>query len=87
MTTIILPPDLEALLSAKAVREGKSVESLAIDGLREFIAAPIKSPPKNLREFLGDAIGRLEGTGESLSENCGERLTEYLVQKQQAGKL
>lgn len=87
MTTIVLPPDLEESLSEKAIREGKSVESLAIDGLREFVAALAKAPPKNLREFLGDMIGRLEGTGEPLSENGGERLTEHLIQKQQAGKL
>ena len=87
MTTIVLPPDLEADLSQQAASEGKTVESLAIDGLRQLVAAKSKPPPKNLYEFLGDFVGRLEGNGEALSENTGERFTEYLLKKKQAGKL
>ena len=87
MTTIVLPPDLEANLNEQASREGKTVEDIAIDGLRQFVAAQPKSPPKNLLEFMGDFVGRLEGNGEALSENTGERFTEYLIQKKQAGKL
>ncbi len=87
MTTIVLPPDLEADLCQQAVREGKTVESLAIDGLREMVVAKSKTPPKNLIEFLGEFVGCVEGNGEALSENCGERFTEYLVEKKQAGKL
>ena len=89
MTTIILPPDLEADLAQQATREGKTLETVAIERLRQSSSVPesMKVAPKNLKEFLGDMIGRLEGNGEALSENCGERFTEYLVEKQKAGKI
>ena len=87
MTAIVLPPDLEADLTQQATREGKTLETVVIDGLRQIIATQPKLPPKNLLEFLGDFVGCLEGNGEANSENTGERFTEYLVQKKQAGKL
>ena len=90
MTTIVLPPDLEADLTQQATREGTTVESLAIDGLRQLVAskstAPV--PPRNLLEFLGDFVGCVDGdSDETLSENCGEKFTDYLVEKKRAGKL
>lgn len=89
MTTIVLPPDLEADLNQQATCEGKSLEVLAIEGLRQFVSSKhtASAAPKNLKEYLGDMIGRLEGNGEALSENCGERFTEYLLEKQKAGKI
>lgn len=89
MTMIVLPPDLEAELAQQATREGKSLETVAIERMRQSTSATesTKAAPKNLKEFLGDMIGRLEGNGEALSDNCGERFTEYLVEKQKAGKI
>jgi len=89
MTTIVLPPDLEADLAQQATREGKTLESVAIERMRQSSSATdsAKAAPKNLKEFLGNMIGRLEGNGEPLSENCGERFTEYLAEKQKAGKI
>ncbi len=89
MTTIVLPPDLEVDLTQQANREGKTIETVALERLRQSpLSQPLPAtPPKNLKEFLGEMIGRLDGSNESLSENCGERFTDYLVEKQKAGKL
>ncbi|MFM9960630.1 MAG: hypothetical protein ACKV2Q_05335 [Planctomycetaceae bacterium] len=89
MTTIILPPDIEVDLTQQASREGKTVETVALERLRQSPSGqiPTEVPPRNLKEFLGDMIGCLEGNGEALSDNCGERFTEHLLQKQKAGKI
>ena len=88
MTTLVLPPDLEANLNDQATREGKTLETVALERLRQSPPSQtsMTAPPKNLKEFLGDMIGCLDGNGETLSEDCGERFTDYLIQKQKAGK-
>lgn len=44
--------------------------------------------PKNLLEFLGDYVGAADSGGaERLSENTGERFTDYLVEKRRQGRL
>jgi hypothetical protein len=44
--------------------------------------------PKNLAEALAGRIGTVHSGGkERLSENCGEKFTDYLVQKRREGRL
>lgn len=43
--------------------------------------------PRNLAELLGDYTGSVQGTGEALSEQTGERFTDYLARKQREGHL
>jgi hypothetical protein len=60
-----------------------------------WIAAQLPSPPqlsvdgaKSLADLLAKHIGRVHSGGkEALSENCGERFTDYLEQKRREGRL
>ena len=61
-----------------------------------WIAAhlPAPVPPaagngaKSLADLLAGHIGRIHSGGrETLSENCGERFTDYLEQKRREGRL
>ena len=85
MTTITLPPEIEAPLNEAAREQGTTPESLALETLRrQFPTTPpalAPNAPKNLYEFLGDFVGAIEGSGEAFSENCGERFADYLVEK------
>ena len=82
MTTITLPPDLEGRLADEASRRGTTAEVLAVDSLRQmFPSKPVETNgARNLREFLGDFVGAVEGTGESFSKNTGERFTDLLIE-------
>ena len=86
MTTITLPPDIEAPLVEEARRQGTTAEQLAIDSLRKlFIPEP--STEESLFDFLAGYIGTLSGSTEALSENCGQRFADGLLEKQQRGHL
>ena len=86
MTTITLPPDIEAPLVEEARRQGTTPEQLAIDSLRKlFFSEP--SMEESLFDFLAGYIGTLSGTTEALSENCGQRFADGLIEKQQRGHL
>ncbi|HYV34886.1 MAG TPA: hypothetical protein VE988_04225 [Gemmataceae bacterium] len=91
MTTIIVPPDLETPLAEQARRQGITPEALVLDMLRgQLVETPAGKPVssgRSLLDLLGDNIGTIEGTGESLSENCGQRFTEGLVEKRKQGRL
>jgi len=61
-----------------------------------WITAHLPDPPeahaKNVAESLADLfaghIGGISSSGnESLSENCGERFTDYVEQKRREGRL
>ena len=93
MTTITLPPEIEASLSDAARQQGTTPEALAVETLRKSFAPKQNGiPPKpgeTLYDFIKDYIGAVEGSGEPLSENCGEHFTDYLVEKhrkESAGK-
>jgi hypothetical protein len=46
------------------------------------------SGPQNLAEALAGRIGTVHSGGQDrLSENCGEKFTDYLVQKRREGRL
>lgn len=96
--TITLPPEIEGPLAEQARQQGTTAESLAVETLRKaFQQLPdelspgesLDEPPpsESLYDALKDYIGVVEGTGESFSENCGERFTDYLVEKKRRGHL
>jgi hypothetical protein len=87
--TITLPPEIEAPLAEQARQRGTTPESLAVETLRQAFQKPAEEPPPGgtLYDALKDYSGVVEGTGESFSENCGERFTDYLVEKKRRGHL
>ena len=91
MTSITLPPDLEAPLAEEARRLGTTPELLALDSLRQQFAPKTGSGQPatagNLFDFLSGYVGRVSGTPEILSENCGQRFADGLAEKYQQGRL
>jgi hypothetical protein len=92
MITISLPPDIEGPLTKEAQRRGTTPELLVLDSLRTlFVPAPAAEEPTGgdatLADFLAGYIGTVEGVKEAFSDNCGQRFTEGLAEKQQRGRL
>ena len=87
MTTITIPPELEAPLAEAAKRQGTSPELLAVESLRRMYAPGSSSAaPLNggtLADFLQGYIGTVEGTSEPVSEDTGRRFREMLVEQRQ----
>jgi hypothetical protein len=85
MTTITLPPEIEATLADAARKKGTTPELLAVETLRQhFPPIPAEAEAgeaESLLEYLAPYIGKFDGTGEAFSENCGERFADYLVEK------
>jgi len=90
MTTITLPPEIEEPLAEEARKQGTTPELLAVDCLRKlFTSSPMVREPAQggtLFDFLSGYVGTVDGTTEALSENCGQRFTQGLVEKQQRGR-
>ena len=88
MITITLPLEVEGQLLKEARKKGTTPELLALDCLRERFTPGKKQAPgdkkPNLFDFLSDHIGVIDGTTEALSENCGQRLSEGLLEQQRA---
>jgi len=73
-------------------RQGTTPELLALDGLRRLFAvgqdaAPDFPAEETLFDFLQGYVGAVNGTTESLSENCGARFAQGMAEKQQNGSL
>lgn len=88
MTTITLPADIEGPLAEEARRRGTTPELLALDALRARFTPPVGSlseeaPRANLGDFLAGYVGLVEGSTEPLSERCGERFAQGLVEETQ----
>jgi hypothetical protein len=67
-------------------RDNKRLRIQIIDDTADS-GTPEKSG-QSLSEMLGDYIGAIHSGGaESLSENTGDRFTDYLVEKRRAGTL
>jgi hypothetical protein len=82
MTTITLPPDLEARLAEEARRSGATPEQLALDGLRRLFAPPVvEANGSSLFDFLAGHIGTVAGSTEPLSEDCGRRFADGMLEK------
>lgn len=89
MTTITLPPEIEGPLMEEARKKGITPELLAVDCLRKLFA-PLPEGGKpiagdTLFDFLSSYVGTVNGTTEALSENCGQRFAQELVEKQRRG--
>jgi hypothetical protein len=91
MTTITLPPDVEGRLGEEAQRRGTTPELLAIDGLRQLFPPHVHGKTENeaatLFDFLNGYVGTVAGSTEPLSEDCGKRFGEALVEKHNRGQL
>ena len=89
MTTITLPPEVEEPLTEAAQKQGTTPELLAVDCLRKlFTPSPTVAVPaesESLFDFLSGYVGTVSGSSEALSENCGQRFAQGLVEKQQRG--
>lgn len=83
MTTIHLPTEIEEPLAEEARRRGTTPELLALETLRErFVVDPATEEPtaqETLYDTLAGLIGTIDGTGEPLSEQCGERFADLLA--------
>ena len=92
MITIALPPDIEGPLIEEAQRRGTTPELLVLDSLRTLFV-PTSAPEEltgedaTLSDFLAGYIGTVEGSREAFSDNCGQRFTEGVAEKQQRGRL
>ena len=86
MITITLPLEVEGQLLKEARKQGTTPELLALDCLRERFVPGRKQAPRNeepsLFDFLSEHIGAIDGTTEALSENCGQRFSEGLLEQQ-----
>jgi hypothetical protein len=86
MTTITLPPEIEEPLAEEARKQGTTPELLAVDCLRKlFTPSPTRGEPaegETLFDFLSGYDGTVNGTTEALSENCGQRFAQGLLEKQ-----
>ena len=89
MTTITLPPEVEGPLTEEARRKGTTPELLAVDCLRQlFTPSPTTetlAEGETLFDFLTGYAGTVSGTTEALSENCGQRFGQGLMEKQRRG--
>jgi hypothetical protein len=87
MTTITLPPEIEEPLAEEARKRGTTPELLAVDCLRKlFTSSPTIGEPaegETLFDFLSGYVGTVNGSTEALSENCGQRFVQGLIEKQQ----
>jgi hypothetical protein len=70
---ITLLPEIEGPPAEEARKRGTTPELLAVDSLRQIFVT--------LFDFLAGYIGTVNGTVEALSENCGQRFAQGLIEK------
>jgi hypothetical protein len=91
MTIITLPPEVEGPLMEEARRKGTTPELLAVDYLRNvFTPAPKQTTlveGETLFDFLVGYAGTISGSTEPLSEDCGQRFAQGLIEKQRRGNV
>ena len=83
-----LSPDTEARLQRKAERAGQSLPDylLAVaDAEAEEEEAEVSEG--SAADLFAGRIGRIKGSTEAYSQDCGERFAQYLVEKHKAGSL
>jgi len=88
--TITLPPDIEGQLVEQALKQGTTPERLALDSHRTLFlpaAGEGQQAEETLFDFLSGYVGTINGTTEALSEDCGQRFTEGMMDKQRQGHL
>jgi hypothetical protein len=86
MTTITLPPEVEGLIVNEARRRGTTPEILVLDSLRQLFSPPLTpeepASGETLFDFLAGHIGTVSGSSEALSEDCGNRFADVVMEKQ-----
>jgi len=91
---IAVPEDVETALAAEAAAQGKPPEELAVAALRDRFVRP--APPSrtggSLADLLKGHIGVVSSAekfpgGSHLSEDCGEKFTDLLVEERMKGRL
>jgi hypothetical protein len=86
MFTITVPPELALPLAEEASRRGTTPELLALEGVRRMLPAPSAPTPAagSLLDLLAGHIGRVEGSAEPFSQDCGRRFADGLSSGQPA---
>ena len=87
MITITLPLEIEGQLLKEARQQGTTPELLALACLRKRLTSGKKQAPgdkePSLFNLLSDHIGVIDGTTEALSENCGQRFSDGLLEQRE----
>jgi hypothetical protein len=84
MLTVDVPDEVAVSIAAEAARLGTTAEELAVQYLRNRIAAA--APPGSLLEFLGPRVGSVAGTGEAFSQDTGRRFADGLAADRATGQ-
>jgi hypothetical protein len=91
---IAVPTDIETALTQEAAIQGKLPEELAVAALRDRFVRPAPPPTTGgtLLDLLKGHIGVVSSAekfpgGSHLSENCGEKFTDLLVEQRKQGRL
>ncbi len=86
--TLELSPDLEARLQRKAKRAGQSLpDYLLAVADAEDEEEEASATEGSAADLFAGRIGCIKGSSEAYSQSCGQRFTEYLAGKHQAGIL
>jgi hypothetical protein len=89
--TLELPDEVFERLQKVAAEAGKTPVQFIADATSRMNGSPTTTgeKPKTLRERMGGLIGSIRSgqRDERLSENCGEKFTDYLEQKRREGRL
>lgn len=83
-----LSPETEARLQRKAERAGQSLPDylLAVADAEED-EEELDVAGGSAADLFAGRVGRIKGSTEAYSQNCGERFTQYVVEKHKAGNL
>jgi len=99
---ITLTPEIEQALNELAEKQGTTIESLALNTLRERLFVPKAKPirrttnkqqsAKTLADLLTGYIGVIDSSefikgGAQMSINTGKKFTDILLEKRRQGKL
>ncbi len=89
MTLVLeLSPETEARLQRKAERAGQSLpDYLLAVADAEAGEEVMNASEGSAADLFAGRIGRIKGSTEAYSQNCGQRFTEYVVEKHKAGNL
>lgn len=90
--TITLTTDIEAMLAVLASRQGKTLEQLALETLREHLTPALQPTADEADEgsaadLFAGRIGLIHGASEAFSQDCGKRFAAYVAEKHQSGRL
>jgi len=82
-----LSPETEARLRRKAERAGQSLPDYLLAVADAEAEEEEAEATEGSADLFAGRIGRIKGSTEAYSQNCGQRFTEYVVEKHKAGNL